>query len=252
MKRTLLSVCAAAGLMCAGAHPVFVGHRGCDTGVENTADAFKNGVARGYTFMECDVRVTADTQLVISHDADFKRLGAELDIATSTLEQLSQAQLSQLRKTGEYTGTIATLSDFLEICKEGSVTPVIELKWSTGINSDDFSNIPLLISAIEDAGMRGNCIILTSMRPCLEYIRNTWPDIKLQFLGAGNWQQHLPWCITLGLDVDIAHDCLTQDQIDSCHSAGLKVNCWTVDSPERAAELTRMGVDYITTNALVP
>lgn len=252
MKRLLITLGTALTLLYAAAHPVYVGHRGCDTGVENTVEAFKNGVARGYTFMECDVRVTADSQLVISHDTDLKRLGADLEIASSTLAQLSQTTLHQERKTGQYTGRIATLAEFLAICREGNVTPVIELKWSTGINSDDFSNIPLLVSAIDSAGMRDKCVILTSMRPCLEHIRSTWPDIKLQFLGSKTWVQFLPWCISLGLDVNIAHDCLTEDLVRQCHQAGIKVNCWTVDSPDRAAELSEMGVDFITTNALVP
>ena len=31
---------------------------------------------------------------------------------------------------------------------------------------------------------------------------------------------------------------------------GIKVNCWTVDDPERAEQLAEWGVDYITTNIL--
>ena len=54
------------------------------------------------------------------------------------------------------------------------------------------------------------------------------------------------------MDVDIAHDCLTAESIDSLHRAGLKVNCWTVDPLDRARELQSIGVDIITTNALLP
>jgi glycerophosphoryl diester phosphodiesterase len=36
--------------------------------------------------------------------------------------------------------------------------------------------------------------------------------------------------------------------VERAHQAGLAVNVWTVDDPDRIAELTRMGVDGIVTN----
>ena len=47
-------------------------------------------------------------------------------------------------------------------------------------------------------------------------------------------------------------DCLSAAGVDSLHAAGLKVNCWTVDNLDRARELQQMGVDIITTNAILP
>ena len=48
--------------------PAFVGHRGSLYGVENTREAFINGAERGYEYLECDLRLTADSVLVLSHD----------------------------------------------------------------------------------------------------------------------------------------------------------------------------------------
>lgn len=250
-SRTLLLLLIATAL-CAGARTLLVGHRGSNEGVENTAEAFRNGVARGYDFLECDVRVTADGEFVLCHDTDNKRLGGHSEIATSTLTELRADTLHQTRHGQDYTATICTLGEYLDICREGGVRPVIELKWSTGINSKDFSNIPALIAFIDSAGFADKCVILTSMKPCLEYIRANWPDIELQFLGAKAWRSSFDWCDSLRMDVDIAHDCLTAESIDSLHRAGLKVNCWTVDPLDRARELQSMGVDIITTNALLP
>ena len=52
------------------------------------------------------------------------------------------------------------------------------------------------------------------------------------------------------IDVDVWCIELTKEQIDACHEAGLKVNCWTVDDKERAKELASYGIDYITSNIL--
>ena len=51
-------------------------------------------------------------------------------------------------------------------------------------------------------------------------------------------------------DVDVYEKFLTEEQVKKYHEAGLKVNCWTVDDKEKAEELVKMGVDFITTNIL--
>ncbi|MDE6279818.1 MAG: hypothetical protein K2M05_07570, partial [Paramuribaculum sp.] len=111
--RTLLLLFIATAI-CAGARTLLVGHRGSNVGVENTAEAFRNGVARGYDFLECDVRVTADGQFVLSHDTDNKRLGGHNEIATATLAQLRADTLRQTRNGHDYTATICTLGEYLD------------------------------------------------------------------------------------------------------------------------------------------
>ena len=252
MKQRKILLLFLATALCAGARTLLVGHRGSDIGVENTAEAFRVGAARGYDFLECDVRVTSDGQFVICHDTDTRRLGGALEVADATLAELKADTLRQTRRSGTYTATICTLGEYLDICREGNVRPVIELKWSTGITSKDLSNIPALLAFIDSAGFADKCVILTSMKPCLERIHTLRPDIELQFLGAKTWRNSFAWCDSLHIDADIAHDCLSAAGVDSLHAAGLKVNCWTVDNLDRARELQQMGVDIITTNAILP
>lgn len=232
--------------------PMLVGHRGSDRGVENTADAFRAGVARGYRYLETDVRVSADGVFVICHDTDTRRLGGTLNVAEATMEELRSEPLAQQRGDSTYCAGITTLREYLDICRSADVVPVIELKWSTGVNSDNFDNIPRLMDSIAAAGLADTAIILTSMRPCLEYIRSIRPRTHLQFLGRAGWDEHLPWCDSLRIDLDIAHPYLDAAKVRRCHDLGLKVNCWTVDDPALADSLTAMGVDMITTNKLPP
>jgi len=43
---------------------------------------------------------------------------------------------------------------------------------------------------------------------------------------------------------------LTEELIEKAHKAGLKVNCWTVNTQEDGERLAAWGVDFITTNIL--
>lgn len=245
---------ALAAMVCAGAwaKPIFVGHRGSDIGLENSVESFTNGAKRGYQLLETDWKLTADKQFVCSHDDDTKRLGGTLTLASSTLAELQSEELKQTRSGVVYTGRLCSAKEYLDVCREYNVRPLIELKWTTGINSNDQSNIPLLISFIEEQGFRKNCIILTSMKPCLEYIRKNYPDIELQFLTGQYWANHFDWCVEYGMDVDIQTGYFDKATIDKFHDAGLKVNIWTANSDTDYKKYGDWGVDFVTTDKLDP
>ena len=251
MKRFLTFILAVTVLLSVAAEPViFVGHRGSSWGVENTSEAFINGAKAGYKYLECDIKVAGDGTIVISHDDSTNRLGGSSTIAASTIEQLKAENYIQTRGGVTYTGKICTLSEYLDICKEHNVRPVIELKWATGINSNDCSGIPALIKLIEEKGFRKTGYILTSMKPCLEYIRTNYPDVPLQFLTGQYWENHFDWCVKWKIDVDIQAGCFSKSTVKRYHEAGLKVNVWTVNTPAAYRTYGNFGCDFMTTDNL--
>jgi glycerophosphoryl diester phosphodiesterase len=44
------------------------------------------------------------------------------------------------------------------------------------------------------------------------------------------------------------HLAVTEELLDRCRSAGIRVNTWTLDDPDRMRELARWGIDGICTN----
>lgn len=235
--------------------PILVGHRGSLYGVENSVESFTNGAKLGYEYLETDFKVTKDKQLVCSHDDDISRLssdGSSLAIASSTLEELQSHPFKQTRSGVTYTGRLCSAQEYLDVCKEYNVRPLIELKWATGINSNDCSNIPMLIKFIEDNGFRDKCIILTSMKPCLEYIRKNYPDIELQFLTGEYWASHFDWCVQQGIDVDIQAGYFDKSTVTKYHDKGLKVNMWTTNTNDGYKQYGNWGCDFITTDYLDP
>lgn len=233
--------------------PIFIGHRGSYKGVANTVEAFNNGVDYyGYQGLECDVRVTADGEYVISHDETTNSLGGNLTVASATLEQLMAETYKQTRGGTSYTGHMCTVADYLDICKEKNVTPVVELKWTTGINNNDMSNFAGLAALIDEKGLTKKAIILTSMRKSLEYVRTNFPALKCQFLCNSNWSTHFDWIVEWGLMPSIQSGCLDKNTVKKFHDKGLEVAVWTVNSTDNYLNYGEMGVAMITCDYLMP
>lgn len=250
MKQLLFALFASVMALTVSAQPILVGHRGSGYGVESTEEAFRRGAALGYKYVESDIKVTSDKRFVLSHDDDLTRLGGTYTVASSTLEQLQSETLTQTRNGVSYTGRLLSLEEWLALCDELKLLPLIELKWATGVNSNDCSNIPLLIKTIEDCGYRDRCIILTSMKPCLEYIRKNYPDIELQFLTGQYWANHFDWCVEQGIDVDIQAGYFDETTVAKFHKEGLKVNMWTTNDAAGYRKYAGWGCDFITTDRL--
>lgn len=242
---------------------LIVGHRGSQWGVENTRTAFINGANAGAWGLECDIRVSADGTFIISHDDNFKRLGgSEAKIADMTTEALLSTRLTSKRHGVTYAGTPCTLGEFLDICKEYQVVPVIEVKVCTTIHSNTkaenepvFDGIPALINLIDQKGLSDKAVIISFMPGVVDFIHRHYPDITVQVLAGeedGTIMEWVEWCKQYKMDLDVVHTIVTKEAVDAMHAAGLKVNVWTVDRIEDFERVKAMGVDFITTNARFP
>lgn len=252
-KFTLLFLCLAA-IVVASAQPKLVGHRGSYWGVENSAEAFINGAKKGYHYLETDVKVTKDGVHVCCHNDDLKSWGGTLTIASSNLADLKAETLTQTRGGVTYTGNLCTLEEYLDICKQYNVLPLIELKWATGINSNDTSGIPNLIKVIEEKGFRNSCYIFTSMKPCLQYIHDNFPDIQLMLLVySESFDSSLLWCSERGIHMGVGVGSeITKGGVTRYHDAGLKVNAWSCNTNNAYLTYGNYGCDLITTDYLDP
>lgn len=252
-KLSLLLLSAAIALQASAWKPIFVGHRGCNKGVENTTEAFRNGVdVYHYSGLECDLRVTSDSQYVISHDETTNRVGGNLTVADATLAQLQAESYTQTRSSVTYTGAICTLEEYLDICIEKNVFPIIELKWTTGINNNDMSNFPGVAELVTAKNLTNKVIFLTSMKNSLEYIRTNYPAFKCQFLCNSNWKSNFDWIVKWNLTPSIEAGCFDIYTVKKFHNVGLDVAVWTVDSKANYQLYGNMGVKMFTCNSLDP
>lgn len=228
----------------------YVGHRGSCVGIENTLDAFKGGVERGYQALETDIRVTKDGEYVCSHDANLKYWGQpKLVVEETKFAKLQKLTLKQTRWGKQYTGKICTFDEYLTYCKDNDIVPVIELKNSKGLYGEDLSKMPGLVEKVKAHGLMETAIFISFNKSPLQWLRdNEGPDVQLQFLCTASSEcGNFEWMKANNIGLDIMYG-FSEQLVDKYHQAGLTVNCWTIDKPELVKHALRLGVDMVTTN----
>lgn len=239
-----------ASVLPAWAAPALIGHRGSLWGVENSREAFIAGAEMGYLYLETDVKVAGDGTFILIHDDTTDRLGGNLDITKATIDELKAETYTQTRSGETYTGKICTLEEYLQICKDYNVYPFIELKWATGINTNDCSNLSRMVDKVIEYGFGETAIINTSMKKCLEYIRERYPDFKLMFLCNSNWESNFDWCVEQNIGAYIQTGCFDKNTVTRFHEKDLKVGVWTLNTDALYKVYGNYGCDFIAVDYL--
>ena len=202
---------------------------------------------RSYYGIETDIRRTLDGRFVAFHDKTLEaRAGIEATVESSTFEALSSLILSDKNGTRSRRDTvIPTLEDYINICKYYEKHAVLEL---SGPYEREW--IKEIIAAIEELGYIESTTFISFYYDNLLFVRKILPEQSVQFIFSDTSDRNIDRLINDGIDADIRYSCVSREVIEKLHSAGRRVNCYTVDSVDAAEELVSLGVDYITTNIL--
>ena len=227
-----------------------VAHRGASAlERENTTAAFVAAGNRSYFGIETDVHRTADGQLVIIHDNSTGRVCAQdLPVEQSTLAELRALTLTDnhgLDTRGDL--RLPTLEEYISVCKKYNKIAVLELK-----DRMDEQTVLQVMQVLEDMGYTASTVVISFDLDNLLTVRRHFPWQHMQYLtGDINDIPALVKTLTENrLGLDIYHGAYTPELAHAMHENGIEVNVWTVDTPEDAARVIALGVDYITTNIL--
>ncbi len=225
-----------------------IAHRGL-SGLEkeNTNAAFVAAGNRSYYGIETDVRKTADGKYILNHDGHFKRVAGEnVVIAESSLQVVQSVVLNDVDGTKDRADLRpGTLQNYISICKKYEKKCVLELK--DQVLREELEEI---IGVINSFDYLDQVIFISFEYENLTLLRELLPDQSAQFLDFTLDEALIEKAAKDRLDLDIRHTSLTPELIAKAHEAGLKVNCWTVNTREDGERLVSWGVDYITTNIL--
>lgn len=225
-----------------------VAHRGLSgIEVENTNSAFVAAGNRSYWGIETDIYKTADGNFVIGHDDNYKRIsGEEIYLERETLEALEKVVFFDKDGTKIRADLRpARLETYLKIVKKYEKHAVVELKSNFSIEE-----IAKIIEIVKSYDYLENTTFISFIYDNLTKIKSILPEQSCQYLFWKVTDEEIKRLVRDKIDVDVWVVELTKEQIEACHKAGLKVNCWTVDDPKKAEELESWGIDIITSNIL--
>lgn len=210
-----------------------IAHRGASrAATENTLDAFRIAGDMGADGVELDVRRSADDQLVVHHDPT-----------------VADGRLIRATVASDLPTDVPMLDDALDACSGMFVN--IEIKNDPSepdFDPTDWVARNTVVHLLKrDAGPRWliSSFRLETVDLCrrlMPGIRTAWlvqaatDDVILTTARSGHTAVH-PWV-----------DTVTEASVRAAHGAGLAVNTWTCDDPERLRELIAWGVDGICTN----
>ena len=209
-----------------------VAHRGASRAArENTVEAFHLAAALGSDGVELDVRRTSDGALIVHHDPCLADGRAIVDV-----------------KAVDLPAHVPHLDAALDACSGMWVN--VEIK--NDADEPDFDpadsiaarTIDVLAARGDDDRWLISSFRLETIDRCkaISNIRTAWlveevpDDVIATMVGRGHVALH-PWVATL-----------RRSHIDVCHGAGIAVNTWTCDDPQRMGELIEWGIDGICTN----
>lgn len=226
-----------------------IAHRGVSgLETENTCASFVAAGNRSYYGIETDVHVTKDGKFIICHDDDLKRVsGDDISVENSTFDTLRSVILyDKDGKKGRCDLRLPSLSEYIGICKRYGKYSVLELK-----NEMTRESVFGIIDEIEGLGHADMTVFISFSFKNLEFVREKGEKYKAQFLCSRMpFREHYEDLKRLHIGCDISFSSIDEEFYKYMRSAGIDINCFTVDTPEDAERLSRLGVDYITTNIL--
>jgi len=212
-----------------------IAHKGASADrPENTIEAFDAAREAGADWVELDVRRTADDVLVVHHDAHLGDGSVLVEI-----------------QAGDLPDEVPTLAQALEVCDGMGVN--IEIKNLPGDPDWDAEHqISAAVAGLALAYRDYDALLISSFTmdtvARIGQIDAALPRGLVLNDAAGLWQG-VAWSESAGLQAFNPYVPLVDAAlVKRVHDAGMSLNVWTVNDPDRIAEMVELGVDGIITD----
>ena len=235
--------------------PRVFGHRGsAGTHPENTLESFRAAVEAGVQFLEFDIHMTRDGEVVVAHDEHLNRMcGLDRRIAEMTYAEVAAADAGRMFSPDESTFPfrdkgvrIPRLSDVLAAFPK--LRMIVEVKQIAP------SVVASMLELIDRAGMRRNLLVASEHQPPLDEVRKLAPDIPTNFsyFESGQFFQAMAardaGYRAPGDAIQISHfyenwELVTRESAEFAHKVGVEMHVWTVNEEAEMRQLLDYGVD---------
>lgn len=239
--------------------PILSAHRGTSImAPENTAPAFEFGYRHGATVLETDVRVSADGQVIVIHDASVDRTSdGSGAVRALTLAQIKKLDAGYRHRIDGKLSHRATGVRFLTLRELLLLYPDRIINIDIKDNSLEAADTVLEVVGTADAFDR--CVLASFHDRILLHVRERCPrattsagmrEVSRFFWRYASWQAPPP--VTAGvfqLPVSYFRIPLTGRRfIRRVHASGIPVHYWTINSTRQARWLVERGAGGIVTD----
>lgn len=218
-------------------------HRGSSVRApENTLESVQLAIEEMADYVEIDVQLTKDGEVVLMHDSSLERTtGEKKNVWELTLKEIQSLDAGSWHSE-EYVGTtIPTLEEVLKVCK-GEIIINIEIKGdkhNEGIEEK-------VVELIEKYGLEKQCVVTSMSYSSLKKVKEVNKKIKTGYITAmiyGNIydREYVDFLSLKSVFV-------TEMTVQNAHSKGKEVYVWTVNSELELERMKNLGVDNIITD----
>ncbi len=198
---------------------------------------------------ECDIQRTADGVWILMHDDTVDAMtDGTGPVMEKTYAEMMELNVDAGNNIDQYPGLkVATLEQYLDVCKEYGLHPVIEIK--ANADPEYMDEVAAILSAREEKDMfhvisfgREICVRMKTLMPELRvYYIISYEDVS---------RENIDFALESGLDGMDIHVYHPEDYVKDVVNSGLDVFVWTIDDLDNAERLFHLGVNAITTNSL--
>lgn len=231
-----------------------IAHRGMSTlAPENTMAAFNLIPQYHVHWLETDIAITKDQQLVILHDGDVSRTtngkGKVTELTFDQLRALSAGSWFAERFRSE---RIPTFDEVIDFINRYHINVNLEIKPIKGQQASYLTQslISQLARKVNRIDSRNRVIISSFYPRILSQMKAQRPDLEYACLFSRyTWPFWRPITRMLGTKIIHPDDYnMTARKIRQLKKHGFEVNVWTVDRIDRANQLFNWGADGIFTD----
>jgi glycerophosphoryl diester phosphodiesterase len=229
--------------------PVVVAHRGDKVyAPENTLSAFKQAVEKGADAIEFDVKLSADSQVIVLHDQTVDRTTN----GTGNAAKLPFAALKDLDASMQFPGQfpsekIPSLDEVFESVGK-RVYMNIEL---TNYSTPNDALVPKVVELVKKHGLHRRVLFSSFFTRNLRMARLLLPEVLRGLLTLpglmGIWGRTFSWRGDYAALNPYMTD-VNAGLVYRIHAAGKRINAWTVTAEADLKRMISLSVDGIITD----
>ena len=228
----------------------FTAHRGLsNVAPENTAPALVEAGKAGYYAAEFDVAPTKDGVWILMHDDTVDRMtDGEGNVGDFTFAEIMELKIDKGNGIENYPDLrITTLEEALAICEEHSMRAMIEVK---GGKPEDMA---ALVEIVKNKNLQVRPLIIDFDSERLEALRNADSDFELWYLVSKISDESIAFAEENNTAIAFNHKKIANlFMVDDVKGRGITCAAWTVDRLPAMDILCVLGIEYITTNRILP